>query len=180
MSDRQAFEDRVMPHLDAAYNLARWLLRSEQNAEDAVQDAVIRALRYAASLRDGDAKPWLLGIVRNTCFSMLERTRNGPDLVEFDDEAFQAQVGQADRHDDHGNPEALLQRQRTRLRVDAAIRALSPSLREVIVLREFEDLAYEDLARIIGIPIGTVMSRLSRARVKLRQALSLDGHGGVT
>lgn len=176
MNDRQAFEDRVLPHLDAAYNLARWLLRSEQNAEDAVQDAVIRALRYGHALRDGDAKPWLLGIVRNTCFTLLERARNGPDLVEFDDEAFQSQIQQA-APAEHGNPEDVLQRQRTRVRVDSAIRALSPALREVIVLREFEDLAYDDMARIIGIPIGTVMSRLSRARDKLRQALSVDPQG---
>jgi RNA polymerase sigma factor (sigma-70 family) len=176
MSERQDFEDRVMPHLDAAYNLARWLLRSEQNAEDAVQEAVIRALRYGHSLRDGDAKPWLLGIVRNTCFNVLARARNGPELVEFDDEAFQAQIGQQ-AASDHDNPERVLQRQRTRVRVDAAIRALSPGLREVIVLREFEDLSYEDMARIIGIPVGTVMSRLSRARDKLRQALPADSQG---
>lgn len=177
MSDRQAFEDRVMPHLDAAYNLARWLLRSEQSAEDAVQDAVIRALRYSNALRDGDAKPWLLGIVRNTCFTMLARARSGPDLVEFDDEAFQDQVQQQVLAADHGNPEAVLQRRRTRVRVDAAIGALSPALREVIVLREFEELAYDDMARIIGVPIGTVMSRLSRARDRLRQVLSEDGQG---
>ena len=169
MSDRQAFEDRVMPHLDAAYNLARWLLRNEQNAEDAVQEAAIRALRYIASLRDGDARPWWLGIVRNTCFTQLERARHGPELVEFDEEGFHAAL--AHSPPGHGNPEAQLQRQRTQLRVNAAIRALSPVLREVIVLREFEDLAYADMARIIGVPVGTVMSRLSRARDKLRLAL---------
>lgn len=176
MKDTQALEARVMPHLDAAYNLARWLLHSEQNAEDAVQDAVIRALRYGDALRDGDAKPWLLGIVRNTCFTMLAHARRGPDLVEFDDEAFHAHC----HHEvlaEQGNPEALLQRHRTRVRVDAAIRALSPALREVIVLREFEELAYDDMARIIGVPIGTVMSRLSRARDRLRQVLSMDGQG---
>ena len=169
MSERQAFEDRVMPHLDAAYNLARWLLRNEQNAEDAVQEAAIRALRYIASLRDGDARPWWLGIVRNTCFTQLERARQGPKLVEFDEEGFPAALAHSPTG--HSNPEAQLQRQRTQLRVNAAIRALSPVLREVIVLREFEDLAYADMARIIGVPVGTVMSRLSRAREKLRLAL---------
>jgi RNA polymerase sigma factor (sigma-70 family) len=176
MRDRQAFEDRVLPHLDAAYNLARWLLRSEQSAEDAVQDAVIRALRYGHSLRDGDAKPWLLGIVRNTCFTVLARARQGPDWVEFDDEAFHAELGQ-EGPGHPASPEAVLERNRTRVRVDAAIRALSPALREVIVLREFEDLAYDDMARIIGVPLGTVMSRLSRARQKLRHVLSTDGQG---
>lgn len=176
MTERQAFEDRVMPHLDAAYNLARWLLRSDQDAEDAVQEAVVRALRYGESLRDGDARPWLLGIVRNTCFNLMARARSGPSLVDLDDEAWQARVVEQVPAE-HGNPELTLQRQRTRLHVDAAIRSLTPSLREVVVLREFEDLSYDEMARIIGVPVGTVMSRLSRARERLRRILSTDPHG---
>ena len=169
MTARQLFDTRVLPHLDAAYNLARWLLRNEQAAEDAVQEASMRAFRYIASLRGDDARPWLLGIVRNTCFSMLERQRNGPDMVEFDEAEFEAALGSAEHST--SDPPALLQRQRTRTTVDAAIRALSPALREVIVLREFEDLEYAEIARVVGVPIGTVMSRLSRAREKLRSAL---------
>ena len=175
MSGRQDFEARVLPHLDAAYNLARWLLRSDQAAEDAVQEASMRAFRYIESLRGDDARPWLLGIVRNTCFTMLERQRSGPDMVEFDEAEFEAALGEAQRSE--SDPAALLQRQRTRVQIDAAIRALSPPLREVIVLREFEDLDYAQIAKIVAVPIGTVMSRLSRARDKLRAVLSQTSLG---
>jgi len=170
VSNRQAFETLVLPHLDAAYNLARWLLRSEQAAEDAAQEASMRALRYIGTLRGDDARPWLLGIVRNTCFTMLERTRNQPQWVDFDDAEFEAALVEAPQHG--ADPVLQLQQQRIRLQVDAAIRALSPPLREVIVLREFEDLDYAQIAKIVAVPIGTVMSRLARAREKLRAALS--------
>ena len=175
MRKRQTFETRVLPHLDAAYNLARWLLRNEQSAEDAVQEASMRAFRYIESLRGDDARPWLLGIVRNTCFTMLERQRNSPELVEFDDAEFEAAAGAAGP--ESSDPAAHLQRQRTRTQIDAAIRALSPPLREVIVLREFEDLEYAQIAFIVAVPIGTVMSRLSRARERLRGALSRTSLG---
>ena len=168
MGRRQTFETLVLPHLDAAYNLARWLLRNEQAAEDAVQEASMRALRYIESLRGDDARPWLLGIVRNTCFTVLERQRNGPEWVEFDEAAFEHALGAAE----HADPATRLQHQRTRLQIDAALRALSPPLREVIVLREFEDLEYAQIASIVAVPVGTVMSRLSRAREKLRSALA--------
>ena len=175
MSQRQVFEARVLPHLDAAYNLARWLLRNEQSAEDAVQEASMRAFRYIESLRGDDARPWLLGIVRNTCFTMLERQSRGPDMVEFDDTEFEAALGAAE--DLQADPAAQLQQRRMRVQVDAAIRALSPPLREVIVLREFEDLDYAQIAKIVAVPIGTVMSRLARAREKLRAALSKTSLG---
>lgn len=167
---RQSFEQHVLPHLDAAYNLARWLLRDEPAAEDAVQEASMRALRYIDSLRSGDARPWLLGIVRNTCFTMLERQRGGPQLVEFDEAGFTAALDAAQPPAD--DPAALLQRQRLRQQVDAAIRALAPLLREVIVLREFEELEYAEIAKIVAVPLGTVMSRLARARARLRGALA--------
>jgi RNA polymerase sigma factor (sigma-70 family) len=170
VSKRQVFESRVLPHLDAAYNLARWLLRNEQSAEDAVQEASMRAFRYIDSLRGDDARPWLLGIVRNTCFTMLERQRSGPERVEFDDAEFEAAVSADEPHS--SDPAVHLQQQRTREQIDAAIRALSPPLREVIVLREFEDLEYAQIAMIVAVPVGTVMSRLSRARERLRGALS--------
>lgn len=170
MSNHQIFEDRVLPHLDAAYNLARWLLRRNDVAEEAVQEACFRALKYLDSLRtEDDARPWLLGIVRNTCFTLLQRERKGPDFVEFDEELFDAAT-----HEDRrspADPASQLEQQRARIRVDAAIQALSPPLREVIVLREIEDLEYSQIASIAGVPIGTVMSRLSRAREKLRGVL---------
>jgi RNA polymerase sigma factor (sigma-70 family) len=170
MLGRQRFETLVMPHLDAGYNLARWLLRDDSAAEDAVQDASMRAMRYIGSCRGDDARPWWLGIVRKTCFTLLERGRSGPQWVEFDEALFDAVLAAAEPGG--SQPEAELQRRRTRVQVDAAIRALAPPLREVIVLREFEDLAYADIARIVDVPLGTVMSRLSRARDKLRSVLS--------
>lgn len=175
MSHHRRFEALVLPHLDAAYNLARWLLRSEQAAEDAVQEASMRAFRSIEHLRGTDARPWLLGIVRNTCFTMLERARSGPQFVDFDDAEFEAAIGEAPGH--AADPEAQLQRRRTGVLIDAAIRALSPPLREVIVLREFEDLEYAQIATITAVPIGTVMSRLSRAREKLREALASTRQG---
>ncbi|HKX44309.1 MAG TPA: sigma-70 family RNA polymerase sigma factor [Burkholderiaceae bacterium] len=170
MSHRQLFDAQVLPHLDAAYNLARWLLRSDQAAEDAVQEASMRAFRHLDTLRGDDARPWLLGIVRNTCFTMLARTRSQPHWVDFDEAEFEAAQVEAPRH--ASDPEQQLQQQRTRTRIDAAIRALSPPLREVIVLRELEDLDYAQIAKIAAVPIGTVMSRLARARGKLRTALA--------
>jgi RNA polymerase sigma-70 factor (ECF subfamily) len=130
----------------------------------------MRAFRYIETLRGDDARPWLLGIVRNTCFTMLERTRNQPQWVDFDEAEFEAALGEAQQRDT--DPEVQLQQRRTRLQIDAAIRALSPPLREVIVLREFEDLDYAQIAKAVAVPIGTVMSRLARARHKLRAALS--------
>ena len=175
MSGRQTFETLVLPHLDAAYNLARWLLRDESAAEDAVQEASMRAFRYIHSLRGDDARAWLLGIVRNTCFTVLERKRSDPDLVEFDDAEFEAALGAAERSS--SDPAALLEQRNLRTLVDAAIRALSPALREVIVLREFEDLEYSEIAKIIAVPVGTVMSRLSRAREKMRSVLMQSNLG---
>jgi RNA polymerase sigma-70 factor (ECF subfamily) len=166
---RHRFETLVLPHLDAAYNLARWLLRDTAAADDALQEASLRAFRYIESLRGDDARAWLLGIVRNTCFTMLERQRNGPELVEFDEAAFHAALGAAGR--DAADPSTLLEQRHLRVVVDAAIRALSPALREVIVLREFEELDYAQIASIAAVPVGTVMSRLARAREKLRSVL---------
>jgi len=168
----QDFESRVLPHLDAAYNLARWLLRSAQEAEDAVQESSLRALRYAGTLRGEDARPWLLGIVRNTCFNMLERQRRQAEMLEFDSAEFELA-----RAATEAEPTQQVQQRRLRVQIDAAIRALSPALREVIVLRELEGLAYEEIARVAGLPIGTVMSRLSRARALLRTALSTVSQG---
>ena len=175
VSGRQTFEALVLPHLDAAYNLARWLLRDVAAAEDAVQEASLRAFRYIDSLRGDDARAWLLGIVRNTCFTVLERRRNGPEVVEFDETEFEAALGATERSS--SDPAALLEQRKLRTLLDAAIRALSPALREVLVLREFEDLDYAQIAQIAAVPVGTVMSRLSRAREKLRSVLSQSNLG---
>ena len=173
--DRSAFERRVLPHLDAGYNLARWLLRGDTQAEDAVQEAALRAMRYFDSLQDGDARPWFLGIVRRTCFDAMARTRQWPPAQSFDDEDAEAH----ETADAAPGPEALLYEREIGARVDAALRALPPPLREVVVLRELEGLDYAAIARIIGVPAGTVMSRLSRARERLRHALAPDLERGA-
>ena len=170
VTDRtQRFEAAVLPHLDAAYNLARWLLHDEQSAQDAVQEAYLRAFRFFDSFRGGDARPWLLSIVRNTCFTWLRE--RGRDHLEFDEERDSDQRDPASYEAPDG-PERLLERKHERVQVNAAIATLSPLFREVVILREIEALSYEEIAQVVGIPAGTVMSRLSRARSMLRAALA--------
>jgi RNA polymerase sigma factor (sigma-70 family) len=159
-----------MPHLPAAYNLARWLLRNDRNADDVVQEAYLRAFRFFHDLRGADARPWLLGIVRNACYDWMRQQRQTDDHLEFDE------LRDSDAAPSFGSedPRALLEQHQRRERVNSALAALAPAHREVIVLRELEEMSYEDIARVVGIPVGTVMSRLSRARALLRQSLQ-DG-----
>ena len=150
----------VLPHLDAAYNLARWLTRNAHDADDVLQDAMLRAYRHFAGLR-GEPRPWLLAVVRNACWSWLQANRPA-DIEPLDDEI-------AD--DALPGPEAALARSLDRRLLNEAIAALPVQFREVLVLRELEDLSYRDIARIAGVPIGTVMSRLSRARRLLVESM---------
>jgi RNA polymerase sigma factor (sigma-70 family) len=175
MIKRTRFEAAVLPWLDAGYNLARWLLHDESAADDAVQEAALRAIRYFDAFNGGDARPWFLGIVRNTCFDVLRARSGRHELAGFDDDA----LGELQHAAGLSAPDLFtgLNRERERVLVNAAIRALSPPLREVIVLRELEELDYAQIAEIASIPIGTVMSRLSRAREKLRVALTEAGVG---
>ena len=174
MSQGRNFEALVLPHLHAAFNLARWLVRDDHVAEDVVQDACVRALRYFATLRGDDARSWLLGIVRNSCYTWLEEQRSRPGHVELDEQLIDTIAAPADGQGQ--DPAAILDAERKRQLVDAAIRSLAPPFREVIVLRELEGLSYAEIAQIASIPIGTVMSRLARARAELKTALSaLDG-----
>ena len=164
------FESLVLPHLDAGFNLARWMLKNEAAAQDVTQEAAIRALRYFDSFKGGAAKPWFLGIVRNACFDHMSQRHGNPVMTGFDDEALdnlQAAAGNA-----VPDAAAFLDNRRLREQLDAAIAALAPPLREVIVLREMEDLDYAQIAQVACIPVGTVMSRLSRARNQLRQLLA--------
>jgi RNA polymerase sigma-70 factor, ECF subfamily len=162
LTDRRLrFEQQVLPHLDAAYNLARWLTRNDHDAEDVVQEAVLRAYRFYDGLR-GEPRPWLLAIVRNASFSWLERNR--PGEVALPDEA-------AD--ESSPGPEALALQGVERRMLNEAIGALPAQFREVLVLRELEDLSYKDIARIAEIPLGTVMSRLARARRLLGDSMRL-------
>jgi RNA polymerase sigma-70 factor (ECF subfamily) len=159
------FEQLALPHLDAAYNLARWLTRNDEDAADVVQDALLRAMRYINGLRGDAARPWLLQIVRHTCYSWLKQNRPAEQLL-FDD-AWQGIAAPAS-----DEPPMVAMRKADRAQINAAIAALPVPYREVLVLRELEDLSYQDIARIAEIPVGTVMSRLSRARGLMRAALA--------
>jgi RNA polymerase sigma-70 factor, ECF subfamily len=162
----RAFEETVLPHLDAAFNYARWLARNETEAEDVVQDACVRAMRFFSSLRDDDARPWLLAIVRNTWYSRVSRrvTTMEAALDTTSDK----------RPDDALDPEERLLQQHTVERVRAAMEQLSPDYREVLVLREMEGLSYKEIAAVVQVPLGTVMSRLARARERLLALLKLS------
>jgi RNA polymerase sigma factor, sigma-70 family len=162
--DDARFEEVILPHLDAAYTLARYLVRDEHDAQDIVQDAALRALRHFDGFRDGDARAWLLTIVRNACYSWHRSRRVDRNMVPLTDELAM----------DMGGPraaDALAIQSSERERLQGAVASLSPELREVIVLRELQDLSYREIGEIVGIPMGTVMSRLSRARDRLAAAL---------
>lgn len=161
------FEETVLPHLDAAYNLARWLTRNERDAEDVVQEAFLRALRHFRTFKGGDARPWLLAIVRNTFYTWLKHNR--PPEEEIVDENKQPHA------EDVSDPETLLLREADRQLLRNALDRLPKEFLEVIVLREFEELSYKQIAEVIQIPAGTVMSRLARARKRLAEILSNSG-----
>lgn len=161
------FDRLVAPHLDGAYNLARWLIDDRDDAEDAVQEAMVRAYRYLDSCREESARQWVLRIVRNTCYDWLsaKRALATSGFADIDPEDEDGAAYEADVFNDGAEtPESILAREDMRLRINAMIAALPPLLREVIVLRELDDLSYREIAQVIGAPIGTVMSRLARAR----------------
>lgn len=163
------FEQTMLPHLDAAYNLARWLLRHEHDAEDAVQDAFLRAYRAFDRFRGGDGRAWLLTIVRNVCYSRLRHNRILPAAEEFDDTAHSAA-------DDTAELNAAAWRETKSELLQQALDRLPPEFREMIVLHELEGLTYREIGAVAEIPIGTVMSRLARARAKLSaEILALTG-----
>jgi RNA polymerase sigma-70 factor, ECF subfamily len=160
----QTFEAAVLPHLDAAYNLARWLTRNEQDAEDVVHEACLRALRFFSGFRGGDARAWLMKIVRNTCYSWLHANRTLQEATEFDENLFPPDSRSL-------NPEEVMLQNRNRTLVREALEKIPTNFREVLILREFEGMSYKEIAEITGMPVGTVMSSLSRARGRLRQVL---------
>jgi RNA polymerase sigma-70 factor (ECF subfamily) len=154
------FEEAVMPHLDAAYNLARWLMRNEDDAQDMVQEAYLRALRFFGGFHGTDARAWLLTIVRNTCYTWLKRNRSMELSGDFEEAVLTVESDEPDPEASH------VLKVRAQL-VNEAIEKLPIEFREVLFLRELEELSYKEIAEITGIPIGTVMSRLSRARKRL-------------
>ena len=162
--ERQRFERAALPHLDAAYNLARWLARDAHAAEDIVQEAFCRAARYFASFRGTDGRTWLLTVVRRAAYDWLTERRAWP-AATLDEEA-------ADPVDESSGPEQLAVRNADREMLRRALEELPPEFREVTVLRELEGLSYQQIAAVAGVPIGTVMSRLSRARRQLRRRLA--------
>jgi RNA polymerase sigma-70 factor (ECF subfamily) len=165
---------QLVTHLDAAYNLARWLMRDENEAEDSVQEAYLRAISHFAGFRGGDGRAWLLTIVRNTCYNRLRQKSASSQNTDFDDAIHSAAGTQAP------NPETtLLMAERTEL-VRKSLAELSTEYREILVLRELEQLSYREIAELAGIPIGTVMSRLSRARQQLQQILLLDSKSPIS
>jgi RNA polymerase sigma-70 factor, ECF subfamily len=161
--DRVRFEQLVLPHVDAAFNLARWLLRGRADAEDVAQEALLRACRFFRGFHGGDARAWLLQIVRNTCYTWLEKNRPMELSMEFNEEIHVQTCS---------TPETLAIAGDDRERLTLALESLPPRFREVLVLRELEGCSYKEIAAITSLPIGTVMSSLSRARRHLHSALA--------
>src|SRR5438128_79776 len=168
------FEQVVLPHLDAAYNLARWLTRDDNDAQDVVQEAFTRALRYFDALKSDDARAWLLTIVRNTAYTWLEKNRPA-EVVALEDASLVGNEAEVAGHASgaEANPEVIVLMNAQRRLVDQALEELPVSYREMLVLRELEDLSYKEIARIAGVPIGTVMSRLARGREQLRRLVEI-------
>jgi RNA polymerase sigma factor (sigma-70 family) len=164
-SRRARFEREVLPHLDAAYNLARWLLRSEQDAEDVTQDSMLRAYRFFDGFRGTNAKAWLLAIVRNASYSWLARKRLSASVIGAD---------ASPRLDDADpTPESLLSTKVELAVLQVSLDELPVEYREILVLRELEELSYKEISAAADIPLGTVMSRLARARALLQRKLAL-------
>ncbi|HKE40366.1 MAG TPA: sigma-70 family RNA polymerase sigma factor [Casimicrobiaceae bacterium] len=170
------FEQMMLPHLDAAYNLARWLVRDPSIAEDVVQDAYERAWRYFTAFRGGSGRPWLLQIVRNAAYSTLKTQRQRMEVSLISEMSPADEDGaEADVLDSSSGPEAALARRQDLAALDDALNALPVTWRECLILREVEALSYKEIARIMDVPIGTVMSRLSRARQALQRIADRQG-----
>lgn len=168
MEDRNTFVERVVwPHVRAAYNFARWLVRNEQDAEDIVQESFLKAVQAAHTLRGENARPWLLAIVRNTAMNFVTRSRPAQEAAWSDEVP--------DPADSAADPEKALIAESRRDRVRTAIERLPPDFRQTLVLREIEDMSYKEIGDVLKIPIGTVMSRLARARALLAHALLPEG-----
>jgi RNA polymerase sigma-70 factor (ECF subfamily) len=154
------FEQTIVPHLNAAYNLARWLTRNPHEAEDLVQEAYLRAFRFFDGFHGGDGRAWLLAVVRNTCLTWLRRNKSAGPSVEFDEQV----------HASTGGQDNVEERLVNNAKIDAlrkCVESLPVEYREIIVMRELEELSYREISEAAGVPIGTVMSRLSRGRLRL-------------
>jgi RNA polymerase sigma-70 factor (ECF subfamily) len=171
------FEQIMLPHLDAAYNLARWLVRDASMAEDVVQDAYERAYKYYAAFRGGSGRAWLLQIVRNAAYSALESRRRRMEVsLSGGKGTTDTDSMDIDMPDSNPGPEAALVQRQDLMALDDAFNALPVVWRECLILREVEALSYKQMARIMDVPIGTIMSRLSRARHALQTKVRRDGN----
>jgi RNA polymerase sigma-70 factor, ECF subfamily len=159
-----SFDELLTSHLDSAYNLARWLVRNPDDAEDVVQEAYVRAFRYSGGFHGGDPRAWLLTIVRNTAYRWLGRRRTNEPVTQFDENIHTSVPASL-------NPEQLLLQNADADLVEQALRELPVRFREILVLRELEGLSYREIADVMGVPSGTVMSTLSRARQRFRHAI---------
>ena len=171
---RLRFEQSIMPHLDAAYNLARWLVRNDDDAEEAVQEAFLRAYKFFGSFHGNDGKAWLLAIVRNTCYSLRGQVPGAGAGVneEFDEQIhLPGMVAEGSGGSFCRNPEDIAIQHADRELLNRAIEELPVVFREVLVMREIEELSYKEIAKIVDIPLGTVMSRLARGRHLLHEAI---------
>jgi RNA polymerase sigma-70 factor (ECF subfamily) len=169
-SSAQRFKKLVLPHMTSAFNVARWLTRNDQDAQDVVQEAYLRAFRFSGGFRGEDARTWLLSIVRNTFNTWYRQNRgHATDAALSDEDADDSEAETAAQDD---GPEAMLIRSQSQKRVHKALLGLRLEYREVIVLRELEELSYKEIAAIVGIPMGTVMSRLGRGRQQLAALLA--------
>jgi len=162
-----SFETAVLPHLDAAYNLARWLTRNDADAEDVVQEAYLRAFRFFGGFHGEDGRAWLLRIVRNTSYTWMQQNRSAQMNTPLDDELHEVRI-------DDMTPEALLLQKADAQMLRQAVEELPVEFREVLVLRELNEMSYKQIAVVADLPLGTVMSRLARARKRLQQILA--GH----
>jgi RNA polymerase sigma-70 factor, ECF subfamily len=158
----ESFEEAVLPHLDAAYNLARWLTRNTHDAEDLVQEAYLRAFKSFDGFRGGNGRAWLLTIVRNTCYTWLKQNRKEQFTEVFDEEIHTVE-------NESSNPETLMLESADAQLIGEALEELPLEFREAIVLREIEGMSYKEIAQLAGVPVGTVMSRLARARERLQR-----------
>ncbi len=163
----QHFEQAIFPHLEAAYNLARWLTRNEQDAEDVVQEAYLRAFKFFESFHGNDSRPWLLSIVRNTYSTWVQHNQAHDLTMSFDEDVHSTST-------EAFNPEAIVLQSIDRQVLKEALENLPMEFREVLVLRELEGMSYKEIAHIVTIPLGTVMSRLARARKRLQHDLAND------
>jgi RNA polymerase sigma-70 factor, ECF subfamily len=174
MTERAEFERLALAHMDAAYTLAFWLLRSRPDAEDAVQDAYLRALRAFRNVQGSDIRPWLLKIVRNVALRKLSDKARTANVIPFDVAGSDRRGGERGALQvaaDAPTAEDVVVEAAEQAMVRAALVELAPVFREVIVLREIEALSYREIAELTGVPLGTVMSRLARARAELRKVL---------